>query len=112
MATEALQFYRYQARSAFTYSSYPYLESNSNGIIFESNPIWIRIADPNRFRPFGSVTLLGTVPFEPDLVQTGAKFLLWIQRPVFEKNLAFLNLGSKLLNMPLVAKDRRKKSLE
>ena len=68
-------FYPYQFGSDPTRLHETFLGSDPNGITFESDPVWVRIADPNGF---GSVEpcvnarpirySLGTDPFGSDLV--------------------------------------------
>ena len=80
MSTKDFQFnrvisYPYQFGSDPTRLHETFLGSDTNGITFESDPVWVRIADPNEF---GSVESrvnarpirynLGTDPFRSDLV--------------------------------------------
>ena len=68
-------FYPYQLGSDPTRLHETFLGSDPNGITFESDPVWVRIADPNEF---GSVESranarpirysLGTDPFGSDLL--------------------------------------------
>ena len=83
MSTKDFQFnsvtsYPYQFGSDPTRLHETFLGSDPNGITFKSDPVWVRIADPNGF---GSVESrvnarpirysLGTDPFGSDLVSTG-----------------------------------------
>ena len=80
MSTKDFQFnsvtsYPYQFGSDPTRLHETFLGSDPNGITFESDPVWVRIADPNEF---GSVESrvnarpirysLGTDPFGSDLM--------------------------------------------
>ena len=80
MSTKDFQFnrvtsYPYQYGSDHTRLHETCLGSDPNGITVESDPVWVRIADPNRF---GSVEsrvnagpiryTLGADPFGSDLV--------------------------------------------
>ena len=80
MSTKDFQFnsvtsYPYQFGSDPTRLHETFLGSDPNGITFESDPVWVRIADPNGF---GSVEsrvnarpiryTLGKDPFGSDLV--------------------------------------------
>ena len=80
MLTKDFQFYRltsnpYQFVSDPTRSHGTFLGSDPNGITFESDPIWVRIADPNVFGFVESRVnarnirySLGTDPFGSDLM--------------------------------------------
>ena len=71
-------FYPYQFGSDPTRLHETFLGSDPNGITFESDPVWVRIADPNGFgsvesrvnaRPARPIRYsLGTDPFGSDLV--------------------------------------------
>ena len=80
MSTKDIQFNRVTSYS-YQFGSDParlhetFLGSDPNGITFESDPVWVRIADPNGFGSVESrVTArpirhnLGTDPFGSDLV--------------------------------------------
>ena len=85
MSKNAFQFNRitsdpYKLGSDPIRSHETFLGSDPNGITFESDPVWVRIADPNGF---GSVEfgvnarpiryILGIDPFASDLVKTGPR---------------------------------------
>ena len=80
ISTKNFQFncltsYLYQFGSDPTRLRETFLGSDPNGITFESDPVWVRIADPNGFRSVESrenarpiLYSLGTDPFGSDLV--------------------------------------------